>query len=72
MARGTRAVKGRRRSRPTPADLGRSGVASSVGRSAESPAGEEAGLPLRGEELIQPADGEDWPAHFGAARLGIP
>ncbi|HEX2884034.1 MAG TPA: hypothetical protein VHQ42_05615 [Candidatus Limnocylindria bacterium] len=36
-------------------------------------ADEDAALPDFSEEaFLQLADGDEWPAHFGAARLGIP
>jgi hypothetical protein len=37
-----------------------------------SSADEDATLPLLGDDDIGFADGDEWPDHFGAARLGIP
>jgi hypothetical protein len=50
----------------------RGGLPSSAGRDHTASADEDASRSLPDEELIQLADGEGWPAHFGAARLGIP
>jgi len=48
------------------------GLPSSARRDLPASTDEDASLPLPGEEFIQLADGDDWPAHLGAARLGIP
>lgn len=41
-------------------------------RSLPAPADEVEGIGDLDEGFLQLGDGEEWPDHFGAARLGIP
>lgn len=51
----------------------RSDPPSSARQSLPTPADEDDGFPFDADEaFLQLRDGEDWPAHFGAARPGSP
>jgi hypothetical protein len=60
------------RSRRSRRPFAAGGLPSSAGRDLPASTDEDVSRRYPDEEFIQLADGEDWPAHFGAARLGIP
>lgn len=63
-------ARGSRRDIPTSSAA--SDRPSSAVQSLPATADEVEGSVLPDEPLLQFGDGDDWPDHFGAARLGIP
>jgi hypothetical protein len=62
-----------RRTKPMNVANPRSDPPSSARQSLPTPADEDDGFPFDADEaFLQLRDGEDWPAHFGAARPGSP